>query len=205
MTDKIKKEISEAAVKLVEYVHEHNFEGLIMSGGSNQLSRSLFTLAWQHRFKGEVMPKFYIFGAQANDMLYKSEVDTSVLKPEILDWISGNLPELKQIKDHALCYVDDFAVTGGKYIALKKRFEQLEFKDLKFAFFAATPISELDKDVFTGTLDLETTRELLDMSLQIQGRPAHHEILDDIIKTAENHRLGALSSLRDVGKQIRIK
>ncbi len=205
MTDETKKEVAEAAVKLAEYIHSNNFEGLIMSGGSNQLSRSLLTLAWQHRYKGEPMPQLYVFDAKANDMLYKSEVDTSILKPEILDWISVNLPELKQIKDHSLCYVDDFAITGGKYVALKKRFEQLDFKDLKFAFFGATSITELGKDTFAGTLDLETTRELLDLSLQIQGRPAHHEILEDIVKTAESHRLGALSSLRDVGQTIRRK
>lgn len=45
MQEEVKNEISEAAVKLAEYVHNNKFEAILVSGGSNQLSRSLLTLA----------------------------------------------------------------------------------------------------------------------------------------------------------------
>lgn len=205
MTEEIKNKISEAAVRLVEYVHDNKFEGILVSGGSNQISRSLFTLAWQSRFKDEKMPKFYIFDQKTNSRLYKMDVSTSALEPEILEWISANLPELIEIKDHNLCYVDDFALSGQKFISLKKLFEQLEFKNLKFAFFGATPISELDEGVFVGTFDLEATRELQTLSLQIQGRPSFQELLKQMEVKTEEHRLRALKALKEIGQGIRLK
>lgn len=209
MNEDVKKEISEAAVKLAEYIHENKFEGLMVSGGSNQLSRSLFTLAWQDRFKGEKMPEIYVFDQEANRMLYKSGLETDELEPKILDWIATNLPKLEKIKDHNICYVDDFAITGDKYSIIKERLKQLEFKNLKFAFFAATIITDLDKGVFVGTLNTDSVRELQSLSLKIQGRTSIPELLEQIESririTAKEHRAQALKSLREIGQQIRLK
>lgn len=198
-------EISEAAVRLAEYVHDNKFEGILVSGGSNQLSKSLLALAWQRRFCGEKMPQIYTFNQEANTLLYKREGHTSVLVSQISDWISANLPKLEKIKQHNLCYIDDYAVSGFKYGSLKQRFEQLEFNNLKFAFFGATPSSVLDEGVFVGTFNAKVTKELQSLSVKIQGWESLPELVDEIKITAESSRLQALNSIREIGNHIKLR
>jgi hypothetical protein len=205
MTNEVKKEIAEAAVKLAEYVHNNNFEGIIVSGGSNQLSRSLLTLAWQNRFKDQKMPHIYIFDRKTNTRMYKVDLPVKTLMPEIKQWISDNLPELGKIADRNLCYVDDFSLSGEKFVSLRRMFKELEFNNLKFAFFAAASITELSEDTFVGTRDLDTVGELQTLSLEIQGDPKYKDILAEVEATAEERRHEALSALKEIGQQIRMK
>src|SRR3989344_4969382 len=188
MQEEVKNEISEAAVKLAEYVHNNKFEAILVSGGSNQLSRSLLTLAWQSRFKDEKMPKVYVFDQNTNFLLYKDSKSFYLRSKTIRDWIFATYPGLKKIKNHSLCYVDDFSMSGDKYSLLKKSFERLGFNNLEFAFFAATPTSELcEGGVFVGIIDSEAVRELQTLSLQIQDQPSLHDVLNEIEVVAKKH------------------
>jgi len=194
MQEEVKNEISEAAVKLAEYVHNNKFEAILVSGGSNQLSRSLLTLAWQSRFKDEKMPKVYVFDQNTNFLLYKDSKSFYLRSKTIRDWIFATYPGLKKIKNHSLCYVDDFSMSGDKYSLLKKSFERLGFT------------SELGEGgVFVGIIDSEAVRELQTLSLQIQDQPSLHDVLNEIEVVAKKHRLQAIDSLKEIGKTIRLK
>lgn len=205
MIPEVKTEISRAALELVKYIHENKFEEILVSGGSNQLSRSLITLAWQSEYKGKAMPKIQVLDAESNKILYKLDTNPSDEKDKVEEWITAHLPMLEEIKNRRVCYVDDFAITGGKYISLKNRFEQLGFSNLQFAFFAATPISELAKDVFVGTLDPEVVRELYSLSLKIKGGSALSELLAQIEISPKENRNQAISSLKEIGQNLRLK
>lgn len=205
MTPEVKNEISKAALDLAKYVHDNNFEEVVVSGGSNQLSRSLLTLAWQSEYKGEPMPKIQVLDAKSNAILYKLDTNPSDEKEQIEEWIAAHLSMLEEIKNRSVCFVDDFAITGGKYVSLKNRFEQLGFKKLQFAFFAATPISELSKDVFVGTLDPEVVRELYALALKIKGNASLSELLAQIEIDPKESRKQALGSLKEIGQKMRLK
>ncbi|MBP9748029.1 MAG: hypothetical protein KBD17_00140 [Candidatus Pacebacteria bacterium] len=205
MTPEVKGEISKAALDLAKYVHDGEFAEIIVSGGSNQLSRSLLTLAWQSEYKGEPMPKIMVIDAHANSSLYKSGVDSSAEKENIEKWVADNLSLIEEIKNRKVCLVDDFAFSGGKYIFLKKRFEQLGFSNLKFAFFAATSVSEIGRDVFVGTLDLEAFKELHGLSQKIKGNPSLPEIQAEMELSSKENRGQALGVLKEVGQKMRLK
>jgi len=197
------QEIAAASLGLATSVHDGHYEGVIVSGGSNQLSRSLFTSAWMAQYPEEPLPKIYILDARANEMLYKANVGLEQSKIWMQHWIDEKIPALNDLKKERLCFIDDFSATGIKLDSIKEAFKELGFSQIGFHVFAASEETELDKQVFAAAHDDELVRVLQGMSMNIRGEPSIEEILDRIESTGEERRQKTLEQLREIGRKTR--
>jgi hypothetical protein len=197
------QDIATASLNLAESVHERHYEGIIVSGGSNQLSRSLFTSAWMAQYPEEQIPHIYILDARANEMLYKEELAPEESKVWMQHWIDEKIPALNDLKGEKLCFIDDFSATGTKINDVEKAFKELGFAQVDFFVFAARENTEINQEVFVAAHGDEIVRELQDMSMNIRGEPSIKEIANRIASTGEERRLRALEQLREIGRRAR--
>jgi hypothetical protein len=197
------QEIAAASLSLAASVHDGHYEGVIVSGGSSQLSRSLFTSAWMAQYPEEPLPKIYILDARANEMLYKADVGLEQSKIWVQHWIDEKVPALNDLKKERLCFIDDFSATGIKVNSVKEAFKELGFSRVDSHVFAASEEAELDKQVFVAAHDDELVRALQSMSMNIRGEPSIEEILNRIESTGEERRLKVLEQLKEIGRKAR--
>lgn len=166
-----------AACRVARYVHSKNYSAVVISGGSNKLSRSLLAIGWKKLFGDLKMPKIFIFPRKVNHLMYKPNNARSIYLDWIREWIAVFLPELNNFKSEQICIVDDYAMTGLKCNEILAMFAALGFEKVDFALFACSRRSELPKQVFVAEKNNTLTRHLCELSLLIQGEPSFNELI----------------------------
>jgi hypothetical protein len=195
--------VAAASLSIATNVHDGSYKGVIVSGGSNQLSRGLFTSAWMAQYPDEPLPKIYILDARANEMLYKADIGLEQSRIWIQHWIDEKIPALNDLKQEKLCFIDDFSATGTKINSVEAEFKELGFTQIDFDVFAASERTELNGHAFVATRDDELVRALQGMSMNIRGEPSIEEILNRIKLTGKERRQKAIEQLREIGRQAR--
>jgi hypothetical protein len=184
-------------------VHDGGYAAVIVSGGSHRLSRALLALGWGVLYPGEAIIRVFPLGDAANRMLYKHEEDEAPDSDGFEWWLHANLPELEASKHDRLVFVDDFALTGEKFRGVRTSLAVHGFRDVRFAFFAAPPGTELTPEAYVGTRDDDAVAELHRLSQHIQGKEGMDELLDEVKPEADRLRTEALDELRGIGRAMR--
>jgi hypothetical protein len=203
--------IARAALSLARHVHDGAFAGVIVSGGSHELSQSLLELGWNTQFAGEPLPPISVLPDAANRMLYKhaeqpEPAETGEPERESFAWwLHANIPELEARRRESLCIVDDFALTGHKTLELPRSLELQGFTKLQVAVFAAPHITELDRSVFVATVDDEAVYELQRLSQHISGKPDNQEIMAEVATEAQKLHREAQDEITEIGREMRTK
>lgn len=203
MNDNLNKDISKIALDLTKHIHDRAYEAIIISGGSNQLSRALLTSAWMAQYPENPLPKIFVFDRAANHLLYKSSSGDEQNREWMSAWINKNMPELNELRDKNLCVLDEFAITGTKIREVESMLKSLGFNNLEFAVFAMSTKAEIGEGVYRGTKNDEIVMKLQEMSMHIQGEPNHRDLLEMIEESGKERRGRVLEELRDINKKMR--
>jgi hypothetical protein len=195
--------IAKAALAVAQHVHDGGYDAVIVSGGSNQLSRSLLALAWSALYPGERVPHEFVLDWRANALLYKWH-GAAAYPADFEAWMHQGMPELEAAKEQKLCFVDDFIRQGEKYRGVTVALEMLGFHHTSFAFFGAQEDSEVGNDAFIGARSSELVSELIELGEHIRDRPGKMEqVRDELAGEVRHYRREAVSELRQVGQEIR--
>lgn len=201
--------IARAALAVARRVHDGGFRAVVVSGGSHQLSRSLLALGWGTLYPEEQMPATFVLDGTANILLYKHTApdEQGVLHPDAQDfraWLHANAPELEELRDQPLAFVDDFSFSGAKYRDLREFFPRDHgFTRVAFLFFAADTDTELGEDAFAAVRSAEAVGELHRLGQHIQSKESVDELVDDVRPEAQRLRAEALDELRDIRREMR--
>ena len=90
-------ELMQAACKVAGFVNENKFAAIIVSGGSNQLSRSLLTLGWMKNYRHFRLPKIFVLPSKVNQMI-KSADGIDLYRDWVKEYFANFLPELNLYK-----------------------------------------------------------------------------------------------------------
>lgn len=197
-------ELKQAATNLVRHVHDSKFDGIILSGGSNAVAKTLLYSAWRAEYPDEKVPPTIDIPSEGNALFYKNYKDeeTELSKEASIEWINNHLPELWDYKDKKVCMVDDVSASGKKANQVYELFNQLGFKNFEMALFAAEPNAELDEKFFVGIRDRELVARLMATDARVQG----FQWIDDteLPEGSEKEiRSRGLDDLRDIVREIR--
>ena len=210
MDHKIQTEIATAALRVARFVHDGRFAGIIVSGGSHQLSRALLALGWGTLYPSEPIPRTFVLDAAGNSLLYKSTFpdERGVFRPDAEafgDWVRKHAPGLEEMKQEHLVFVDDFMLSGVKYKDAKEFLPRyLGYTDVSFAFFVAhEDANRRDEEAFIGVKSTELASELHRMGQNMQGKEGMEELLAKVRPTAEAIRSGVLEELREIGREMK--
>src|SRR5690348_2616052 len=111
-----------AALKVCRFVRNGNYAAIIVSGGSNQLSRSLLAFGWRKLYGNAVLPKIFVFPRKVNHLMYKSSNGVEIYRDWVQEWITTYVPDLTNYQNSPICLVDDYAMTGLKCTELAVMF-----------------------------------------------------------------------------------
>lgn len=193
---------AQAALNVAKHIHDTKFDGIIVSGGSHEISRGLFALAWGALYPGTRLPHEYVLDEEANALLYKRHA-TAAYPKEFEEWMSRKIPDLAAAKEQSLCFLDDFALSGEKYRGVGFALRLLGYTNIRFAYFAAKEDTELGKNAFVGERSTELVSELRHLGQHIQGKADAIELLDGVAREAHRLRAEAIDELRDVGLKMK--
>lgn len=194
-------ETARAALDIARHIHDEGYAGVIVSGGSHQVSRALLALGWNALYHGTRMPHQYVLDAEANALLYKRHA-AAVYPHKFALWMERDLPELAAAKEDRLCFVDDFALSAEKYRGVGDAFQLLGFTHMNYAFFAALEDTELGRDAVVGERSAELVQYLRHMGQHIQGKEDVLEMLDEVQEEAKRLRSDAIEKLREIGTEL---
>lgn len=203
MTDaKTISEAARSALEVARHIHDGQYEGVIVSGGSHEVSRALFALGWHALYPDTPLPHVFALGSRQNAQLYKRDA-TASYPQEFEEWMDARMPELAAAKEQRLCVLDEFAFQGEKHRVLGFKFRLLGFKDVHFAFYAAPEDLELGRDAVIGGRSPELVRYLRELGQHIQGKEDVQEILAPVRLEADRLRSEALRELREIGGELK--
>lgn len=131
-----KTSLAVAAMRVANFIYTKSIKGIVISGRSSRLiALPLLAAAWERHFPHDPSPSIFDFGEEGNRLLYKNLEDQGQRHPLVRAYIRDHLPMLRGMKSENLCYVDDFIITGEKYLALRSIFDDQGYKNVSFAFF----------------------------------------------------------------------
>ncbi len=61
--------IATASLNVARHIHDGAYEGVIVSGGSHEVSRALLALAWGTLYPGTSMPHEFVLDSEANALM----------------------------------------------------------------------------------------------------------------------------------------
>jgi hypothetical protein len=207
--ENISSVIAQSALRVARHVHDGSFAGVIVSGGSHQLSRALLALGWGVLYPSEPMPRTFVLDAEGNALLYKSTLPDArgVFQPDakgFREWIRTHAPGLEQLENAPLVLVDDFMLSGVKYREMKEFLPRYHgFRNVSFAFFASKGEDDLESEAFVGVQSRAVIAELQRLGQHIQGKENVEEMLSEIRPEAKRLRADALGELREIGLEMK--
>lgn len=194
--------IVQASLRIARHIHDGNFSIILVTGRSNQVSRSLLTMAWTVLYPGESLPKIIKIGEKGNDILYKEPIKVSA-EARRKKWLELNCLELWLSRDQSICVLDDYEKEGIKISELTKNLEKLGFKKISTAVFASYTDNSLAGVV--GIKDRDASDELYRLGHRMKRKILMQDALSDKWGSLdEKHRLGT-EELRRIGRMLKEK
>ncbi len=190
--------IAQAARTVAQAIHDDPRNGVIISGGSNQLSRALLTMGWISLYPKTKLPRLFVFPRELNSLMYKSPDPLDIQGHKILEWIERYHPALAATCSQPQWFLDDFIVGGDKCRDLRLWFKKAGYCKLRFVVFAKPRLERSTRFIEAATTSSEVVRQLYRLSLLIQGQADIKDVLKDIKQTPRERRLEALAYLRKV-------
>lgn len=199
----MEEELKDAALTLARHIHDGEYEALIISGGSNAVSKALLYGAWRTEYPEEKVPKIITIPSEGNALLYKyTAKDEDDRNAKVTEWLESNIPELLELKNSKICLIDEFAVTGEKAREITEVFSKLGFKNTEIALFSAGNRAELPENTFVARESNELTTRLWKAASRIEGHPfiEDSEVPEDNKQEIRNR---GLEDLRGMMSEIR--
>ena len=168
----IQEKLLISARNTVEYIHQREYSGLIISGASSLVSRMLLFHGWGEFYSlGCTRPKIYDFGQEGNELLYTgfNRIDNINERiPFVLEFVKLNFPELLS-HDGRLLYLDDHSHQGHKIGCLRNNFPQFGLGNIEFAVFVASVHLKDQNNLFVGLYDDKTADFLYNLSESLRN------------------------------------
>lgn len=200
--------IASAALSVADHIYNNGAEAIIVSGGSNHVSRALFSTAWRNLFpdaKKSPLPKIFVFDEEGNKLLYQpigKPVTEEWRIKAVQTWIDEHHPILNEYRQKKICYLDDFIDTGIKHERIKEIFQALKFTQIDFCYFFGREISEA-KNAYVSIRNSDTVDEIRFIGSSIRKRDYVASLPEVVLEQLNKNRQEAKKLLRDYVGAIR--
>jgi len=177
--------LAAAIIELLRYIHDSEFEALIMSGRSaSKFLLPLLKKAWKTVYQTEPMPPIFMFKrpgtipyivlpGEAKVILTAEQVESLMSLARDSEEKSDKV--LLDYRNEKVCFVDDFVQAGTKYGILRNgTFPGVNFTNVHFAFIVARA-GLLEPGDFAGSIDEFTLSVVILAARSIIGDLANAE------------------------------
>ncbi|MFC1590796.1 radical SAM protein, partial [Candidatus Omnitrophota bacterium] len=146
----VPQEIAENAVHFTRYMHDQNYDSVIMSGGSACVIRRMFEAAWKNLYD-EPLPRIIELSQEQNFALYKGRylIEEAIARqrrssirdyfdPDVTEKILLNVvsqEDLETLRQERVAIIDEISRNGGKCNRIKGVLYKTGFNSLDFLSF----------------------------------------------------------------------
>jgi len=211
-----------ASFDLVRKIRKQNYNAIIISGYSSEISRILLTRAWARLFPPEVqMPPLYILSGRTNHIIYRAEEVHSVMYslPEKIDAFKGDMGDetgevFERLKTGKVLHLDDHSGKGRKIGQLERLFyERAGFRNVHHgAFVASERIRSYEgRNVIIGAFDERATLGVRALAGDIsniarsEGEDVEDAMVARVIQSAKETNDMALEALTEFVDQVDLR
>ena len=151
--------MAEAALNMARYIHDEKFEGVVMSGDSAVIVRTLLEAAWKKLFgvsEKPLPPVYHITSMDDNARFYKMYSPTMAMD----DWARQmwmrtsedvlRRYHLRERKEEKLVFVDDLTRDGTKLGTVQEILTDQGFKNVRMAILRDLTGRDLGAGIFSA-------------------------------------------------------
>ena len=163
--------VAKASLDLARHIRKNNFDAIVMSGRSSNISASLLIESWKNLYPIDKMPRIFLLGQEGNEILYKDMpgLEYHDRLSQVHELLERKFSALSSMKRRSICYVDEFAATGSKYKQINTMLQWLGFSKMSFAFLFARYPERLGGNAFVGSEDIHMTDFMYVFTKKMQG------------------------------------